>query len=118
MELALQVVRDVAWALSEIHSTDVIHRDLKSENVLIEMNEKEEGISVVKLCDFDRAVPLHSSLHTCSIGHMGIPPPDVCVGTPRWMAPEVYRTMHDRRLYGLVWDSNSIQTKEIIKLFE
>ncbi|MFS7978832.1 putative dual-specificity kinase TKL-Pl-2 family [Helianthus anomalus] len=105
VELALQIARDVAWALSEIHSKDVIHRDLKSENVLIDLDdEKSDGKPVVKLCDFDRAVPLRSSLHTCCIGHMGIPPPDVCVGTPRWMAPEVYRTIHDRSSYGLEVD--------------
>ncbi|KAK9070961.1 hypothetical protein SSX86_009529 [Deinandra increscens subsp. villosa] len=106
MELALQIAKDVAWALSELHSKDVIHRDLKSENILIDLDdEKSDGKPVIKLCDFDRAVPLRSSLHTCCIGHMGIPPPDVCVGTPRWMAPEVYRTIHDQCLYGLVWFS-------------
>ncbi|KAI3774434.1 hypothetical protein L1987_48989 [Smallanthus sonchifolius] len=105
VELALQIAKDVAWALSELHSKDVIHRDLKSENILIDLDdEKSDRKPVVKLCDFDRAVPLHSSLHTCCIGHMGIPPPDVCVGTPRWMAPEVYRTIHDRCLYGLEVD--------------
>lgn len=104
MELALQIARDVAWALSELHSKDIMHRDLKSENILIDLDEKSDGTPVVKLCDFDRAVPLRSSLHTCCIGHVGIPPPDVCVGTPRWMAPEVYRTIHDRRLYGLEVD--------------
>jgi len=102
MELALQIARDVAWALSDLHSKDIMHRDLKSENILIDLDEKSDGTAVVKLCDFDRAVPLRSTLHTCCIGHVGIPPPDVCVGTPRWMAPEVYRTIHDRRLYGLV----------------
>ncbi|XP_076903080.1 uncharacterized protein LOC143558035 [Bidens hawaiensis] len=105
VELALQIAKDAAWALSEIHSKDVIHRDLKSENVLIDLDdEKSDGKSVIKLCDFDRAVPLRASLHTCCIGHLGIPPPDVCVGTPRWMAPELYRTIHDRTLYGLEVD--------------
>ncbi|XP_023760324.1 uncharacterized protein LOC111908739 [Lactuca sativa] len=103
VNLGLQIARDVAWALSEVHSKDIIHRDLKSENILVEMDESET-CAVVKVCDFDRAVPLRSWLHTCCIGHMGIPPPDVCVGTPRWMAPEVYRTIHDRRLYGLEVD--------------
>ncbi|CAH1426306.1 unnamed protein product [Lactuca virosa] len=103
VNLAMQIARDVAWALSEVHSKDIIHRDLKSENILVEMDESET-CAVVKLCDFDRAVPLRSWLHTCCIGHMGVPPPDVCVGTPRWMAPEVYRTIHDPRLYGLEVD--------------
>ncbi|KAJ9538320.1 hypothetical protein OSB04_031053, partial [Centaurea solstitialis] len=104
VELALQIARDVAWALSDLHSKDIMHRDLKSENILIDLDERSDGTPVVKLCDFDRAVPLRSTLHTCCIGHAGIPPPDICVGTPRWMAPEVYRTIHDRRLYGLEVD--------------
>lgn len=104
VELILQIVKDVAWALSELHSKDVIHRDLKSENVLIDLDEKSNETPTVKLCDFDRAVPLRSPLHTCCIGHMGIHPPDVCVGTPRWMAPEVYRTCHARHLYGMEVD--------------
>ncbi|CAI9287241.1 unnamed protein product [Lactuca saligna] len=103
VNLLMQIARDVAWALSEVHSKDIIHRDLKSENILVELDESETS-AVVKVCDFDRAVPLRSWLHTCCIGHTGIPPPDVCVGTPRWMAPEVYRTIHDRRLYGLEVD--------------
>ncbi|PWA85283.1 NAC transcription factor 29 [Artemisia annua] len=68
VELALQIARDVSWVLSELHLKDIIHRDLKSENVLIDISEESDGATVVKLCDFDRAVP-----------HIGIPPPDVCV---------------------------------------
>ncbi|PKI48940.1 hypothetical protein CRG98_030673 [Punica granatum] len=88
--LALVIARDVASALEELHSKHIMHRDIKSENVLVDLESKKpDGTHVVKLCDFDRAVPLRASLHTCCIAHTGIPPPNVCVGTPRWMAPEV-----------------------------
>lgn len=70
---------------------------------LIDLDSKRiDGSPVVKLCDFDRAVPLMSYLHTCCIAHHGIHPPDVCVGTPRWMAPEVLKAMHGQHRYGLV----------------
>ncbi|VFQ86365.1 unnamed protein product [Cuscuta campestris] len=105
LELALFIARDVASALRELHSRHIIHRDIKTENVLIDLDKKrDDGTPTVKLCDFDRAIPLHSYLHTCCIAHTGIPPPDVCVGTPRWMSPEVFRAMHEPNMYGLEAD--------------
>ncbi|CAB4292137.1 unnamed protein product [Prunus armeniaca] len=104
-ELALCIAKDVACALVELHSKHIIHRDIKSENILVDLDKKRaDGTSVVKLCDFDRAVPLRSYLHTCCIAHIGTHQADVCVGTPRWMAPEVLRAMHKRNIYGLEVD--------------
>lgn len=105
VELSVFIARDVASALTEVHSRHIIHRDIKSENILIDLDKKRaDGTPTVKLCDFDMAIPLRSYLHTCCIGHSGIPPPDVCVGTPRWMAPEVFQAMNKRSIYGLAAD--------------
>ncbi|KAF7806914.1 Mitogen-activated protein kinase kinase kinase 1 [Senna tora] len=105
VELALYIAKDVAHALSELHSKHIIHRDIKSENILIDLDrKKDDGTPTVKLCDFDSAVPLRSPLHKCCIAHVGAPPPYVCVGTPRWMAPEVMRTMYKEITYGLEAD--------------
>lgn len=103
LNLALYIARDIACALVEVHSKHIIHRDIKSDNVLIDLDSQgNDSAPVAKLCDFDRAVPLYSFLHTCCISHLGIHPPDVCVGTPCWMAPEVLLTIHEKAVYGLV----------------
>ncbi|KAE9618250.1 hypothetical protein Lal_00047286 [Lupinus albus] len=104
LDLAFCIAKDVACALLELHSKHIIHRDIKSENILFDLDKREDGIPTVKLCDFDSAVPLRSPLHACCIAHVGTPPPCVCVGTPRWMAPEVMRTMHEKNTYGLEAD--------------
>lgn len=104
-KLAMFVARDVACALVELHSKNIIHRDIKSKNVLIDLDVKRSDESpLVKLCDFDRAVPLDSSGHTCCLAHHGVPPASICVGTPRWMAPEMMRAMHTPQRYGLEVD--------------
>jgi len=107
VESALYIAKDVSCALLELHSKHIIHRDIKSENILFDCDRKrDDGTPTVKLCDFDSAVPLRSPLHACCIAHVGTPPPSLCVGTPRWMAPEVMQTMYKKNTYGLVRSFN------------
>ena len=65
------IALDVASAMSYMHDQRVMHRDLKSLNILLDENKR------AKVCDFGS-----SRLITHE-------PMSGLVGTPQWMAPEV-----------------------------
>lgn len=67
------IIREVLAALTYIHKSDIIHRDVKAANILVTNDGR------VQLCDFGVAAQLaanHFKRNTF-------------VGTPYWMAPEV-----------------------------
>jgi len=69
--LRAKIATDVAYAMTFLHSKGLIHRDLKSNNLLVGDNWK------VKVCDFgfSRRVSKDGVMTVC--------------GTDEWMAPEV-----------------------------
>src|SRR5688500_9932716 len=68
---AIRVFRDVAWALSYAHARGLVHRDVKSDNVLLENTTGRVFVS-----DFGMASALDDALHTR------------VSGTPEFMSPE------------------------------
>lgn len=68
----LRVLRDVADGMRYLHSCEVIHRDMKSPNVLLD----EEGRA--KICDFGVSKLLSGDSTEAS----------TAVGTTRWSSPE------------------------------
>ncbi|KAF9974067.1 hypothetical protein BGZ73_002656 [Actinomortierella ambigua] len=91
-----RITNEIARGLEYMHTNNVIHRDLKSLNVLLTKHMK------VKLCDFGLA-----EIKTASLSKAG----QSAQGTLRWMAPELlvskpkYTTKSDIFALGIVmWE--------------
>ncbi|XP_029656494.2 serine/threonine-protein kinase 3-like [Octopus sinensis] len=76
------VMRSVLYGLSYLHKQRIIHRDIKSSNIML--NES----AIIKIADFGVAV----LMNTEEIGRNSF------IGTPYWMAPEVISCETDSNL--------------------
>jgi hypothetical protein len=92
--VAMNILLQIAEAMNYLHEKGVMHRDLKANNVLINVVEGPDGqlssSSVqVKLTDFGEAkLKLHDSWYTT-----------LMVGTTVWRAPEVFEVEENREKY-------------------
>src|SRR6476646_10316367 len=81
LEGAANIVRQVAGALDAAHAQGVIHRDLKSENIMLVRHDGDEW---AKVLDFGIAKILQSH----DKGESEITHANLVVGTPQYMSPE------------------------------
>ncbi|OQR85313.1 kinase [Thraustotheca clavata] len=91
----IQYAFHIAQALEYLHAFDIVHRDIKAKNVLIDPIENG-----AKLCDFGVAVQLFHQLNEETNVPTGF-------GTSRWMAPEIlsgdtYTKAADIYAFGIV----------------
>jgi serine/threonine protein kinase len=92
--LAMNILLQIAEAMNYLHENGVMHRDLKANNVLINVVEGPDGqlssSSVqVKLTDFGQSkLKLQDSGYTTPM-----------VGATRWRAPEVFEVEENREKY-------------------
>lgn len=75
----IAIIKQVAGALKHLHTKNIAHCDIKSENILLDWNDN------AKLCDFG----LSALKNEAASSQSNLVPPGQ--GTPRYSAPEVLR---------------------------
>ena len=91
IQKALNIILQVASALSAAHEVGVVHRDIKPENIMV----RPDGL--VKVLDFGIA-KLSQRISTGDGAEMGLTPlvttePGMMMGTPKYMSPEQVRAL-------------------------
>ena len=81
LEIAKQIISSLIW----LHSKDIVHCDLKPDNILVE--EEGGGFANVKLCDFDSATVEGGNFPSGVDNNNGV---KVLKFTKLWVSPEVY----------------------------
>src|SRR3984893_4472895 len=107
-ELRLKITDNIIRGLAFLHSNNIVHRDLKSLNIL--MNEYYEA----KLCDFGLAKIKTKTASTMLNNNNA--------GTLRWMAPELFSKRphynYKSDIYSLAIVMWEIASRNIITFFE
>jgi serine/threonine-protein kinase len=80
LDVAAQIVKQVASALSVAHAEGVVHRDLKPDNIFL-LRDVPDGGVFVKVVDFGISKVLKATTTKLTVAR-------AVVGTPEFMAPE------------------------------
>lgn len=81
---SLRIIREVALGIAAAHETNLIHRDIKPDNIWLESDGEGRPWKRVKILDFGLAT-------TISNTEEGTNESGMIMGTPHYMAPEQAR---------------------------
>src|SRR5438128_5498432 len=81
LDRTVEIVRQVAGALDAAHGQGVVHRDLKSDNIMLVRHNSEDW---AKVLDFGIA----KIQRTEGAHDVDLTAPNLVVGTPQYMSPE------------------------------
>jgi serine/threonine protein kinase len=80
----VEIVRQVSGALEAAHAEGVVHRDLKSDNIML---EETAGGDWAKVLDFGIA-KIQQTAQSVHETDPGLTSPNLIIGTPQYMSPE------------------------------
>ncbi|MFD9411032.1 serine/threonine-protein kinase [Streptomyces sp. NPDC059989] len=97
-EAAVAIVADVADALAAAHAAGVVHRDVKPENVLLDMQGPlgPGGAHPALLTDFGVAKLIDTPKRASGAGGRATAPTTRIIGTPDYLAPEIVEGLPPR----------------------
>lgn len=84
-DYALKIMKQVCLGVLEAHKQDVIHRDLKPNNIFLVYSSNNEP--VVKVLDFGIAI-LQAKQDDKKAALERLTDPNIIIGTPEYMSPE------------------------------
>ncbi len=86
LDVAIEITLQVCAALGAAHANGIVHRDLKTANVLVERPSADDGDALrIKVVDFGLSKLLQGDVNT-ALTEQGM-----IFGTPEYMAPEQAR---------------------------
>src|SRR2546426_5180510 len=81
LKRAVEIIRQVAGALDAAHGQGVVHRDLKSDNIMLVRHNSNEW---AKVLDFGIAKIQQAE----GVHDVDLTAPNLVIGTPQYMSPE------------------------------
>ena len=83
---AKKIIKQILQALNYLHSNNLVHRDIKSENILVEYSYAEHDDVNIKIIDFGTCNYVTQDKHLT-----------MKVGSPYYIAPEVLKSDYNNK---------------------